>query len=518
MNPVDFSCTGGNQCTAAEPTSKKLDNLEQTRDKYMARTANLAFNEDEEQPCLFDEALSSCTDERDNTTAGRLMDQGQTLTTPDEPEMAVIPSPYNAPVPIHIQHCGDCVGLQRPATQFDPAEGSQTSTELANAQDDNARPRSLNELIKAIRNRKNTKIDASLQRRLHDFERARHLRRDRFVSSPPWGILGLFAHLSGIRVDLQWAEQCALRRANGQNYVSWPDFVKENDSTYYRNYPIFIIALSLVSSIMMIYTMYLGNWEFAPLNVNPMVGPSPQALLNAGALNTYLLVVENQWWRLFAPLVLHAGIIHFAFNMFAIWFIGGPLEKIHGFYNISCLFIISAVGGNILSALFQPNVISVGASGGIFGLVGVCLADVFVNWDLVFLKLEEKEDEKTTCNHVQVLFWLLFDVFINIIIGLTPFVDNYAHLGGLLYGIFYALPLVDRLGIHFFGKLGFCFKFRNCSLRLFGFVAGCFLLLASSLLLLKSDGNSSPCDSCRFISCAPFPFWTEDKWWDCSYY
>ena len=149
-------------------------------------------------------------------------------------------------------------------------------------------------------------------------------------------------------------------------------------------------------------------------------------------------------------------------------------------------------------------------------MVGVCLADVFVNWDLLFLKLEEDKNDTTSCNNLQVLFWLVFDMAVNILIGLTPFVDNYAHLGGLLYGIFYALPLVDRLGLHFFGRMGICFRLQHCSLRLFGFLSGCCLLLVSSLLLMNSDGYTSPCESCRYISCVPFPFWTEDKWWDCS--
>ena len=204
--------------------------------------------------------------------------------------------------------------------------------------------------------------------------------------------------------------------------------------------------------------------------------------------------------------------------MLAIWFIGRPLEKTHGFTNIALLFMISAVGGNILSAAMQPNVISVGASGGIFGMVGICLADILVNWDLLFLKLGNGggRDERTKCQNIQVLVWLCVDILANILIGLTPLVDNFAHMGGLLYGICYALPLVDRLGMHFFGPLGKCFQVQNWSLRVFGFVAGCTLTLISSILLLKSDGYHAPCENCRYMSCAPFPFWTEDKWWDCS--
>ena len=147
--------------------------------------------------------------------------------------------------------------------------------------------------------------------------------------------------------------------------------------------------------------------------------------------------------------------------MLCLWLIGGPLERVHGFVNIGFLFLIAAVGGNILSCVLLPNAISVGASGGIFGLLGVCLADILVNWDLLFLKIGDAE-ERTPCQNVQVLFWLLFDVLVNSMIGLTPYVDNFAHMGGFCYGIFYALPLAERVGLHFFGNAGFCFRMKNC--------------------------------------------------------
>ncbi len=75
-------------------------------------------------------------------------------------------------------------------------------------------------------------------------------------------------------------------------------------------------------------------------------------------------------------MVLHAGIIHYCLNMLALWFVGSAVEQCHGTLASAILFIIPAVGGLILSALLLPQYISVGASGGIFGLVGACLADI----------------------------------------------------------------------------------------------------------------------------------------------
>ena len=219
---------------------------------------------------------------------------------------------------------------------------------------------------------------------------------------------------------------------------------------------------------------------------------------------------------MFTPLVLHAGIVHYVVNMVAIWFIGRPLEKLHGFANISFLFIISAVGGNTLSAVFQPFAFSVGASGGIFGLLGVCLAEISVNWDLLFLDVDNELKKRSTCHNVLVLLGLFFDMTLHILIGLTPYIDNFAHAGGMLYGILYALPFTHKLDLHFFGRKSVCNRMATCTMRLVGFFAGISLLIASSVLLSRSDGSTSPCEECRFISCVPFPFWKENKWWECS--
>lgn len=68
--------------------------------------------------------------------------------------------------------------------------------------------------------------------------------------------------------------------------------------------------------------------------------------------------------------------------------------------------------------------ISVGASGGIFGLIGACLADICMNWGLIFNK--EVNGEKSHA-HIYVILVLVLDIIINSVIGLTPFVDNFTR-------------------------------------------------------------------------------------------
>lgn len=139
-----------------------------------------------------------------------------------------------------------------------------------------------------------------------------------------------------------------------------------------------------------------------PLSVNPMIGPSAETLIRMGAKQTSLIVNRGEWYRLFSPMVLHAGLIHYFLNMMALLFIGKAVEQCHGFTAAAIIFIIPAVGGTIMSAIFLPEYISVGASGGIFGLIGACIADICINWSLLFSKHVNSNDEGTRFRHMKV--------------------------------------------------------------------------------------------------------------------
>lgn len=169
-----------------------------------------------------------------------------------------------------------------------------------------------------------------------------------------------------------------------------------------------------------------NGWKIEQLSINPMVGPSAETLISLGAKFTDYIVNNGEYYRLFTPMFLHAGWIHFFLNMFAVYAIGTAIEIAHGTLISAVIFIASSVGGTILSALFLPEFISVGASGGIFGYIGACLADIILNWNLVF---GTKYDLNKTdyCRKVSMVLFLLSDVAINCMIGMTPFVDNFTR-------------------------------------------------------------------------------------------
>ncbi len=167
-----------------------------------------------------------------------------------------------------------------------------------------------------------------------------------------------------------------------------------------------------------------NGWKVEPFSVNPMIGPSASTLVTMGAKESLLIVQGGEVWRLLSAMVLHAGLIHYLLNMLALWFIGSAVEKCHGFMASLLLFVVPAVGGTLTSAIFLPEYITVGASAGIFGLIGACLADICMNWALLFNGFVNGDSRH---RHTVVLFVLFLDIVVNSLVGLTPFVDNFAR-------------------------------------------------------------------------------------------
>lgn len=360
----------------------------------------------------------------------------------------------------------------------------------------------------------NVELPPALERRVRDFKFAQTKRRERHGDQRPWGIYGLYAHLSDIRADLEWAEDAAWRRQRGQPYLSWRDFDKSRDRGFH-NRPWFTYGVMALCTIMMFVTLGVNGWKFEPLNINPLIGPSSETLIKCGARKTDLIVNESQWYRLFTPMILHAGVIHYIVNIVALYLIGGAVEQSHGFASAAVLFIIPAVGGNILSAICLPQYISVGASGGIFGLIGGCLADISLNWNLLFLKTTTDAD--TRLRHFYVLLWLGSDVVLNCLLGFTPFVDNFTHLGGFMYGFCCGISTIERLAVGFFGiNADKCSRLGSTVMRFFGLIISIIAIMVTTVVLVQSDGVTSPCHGCRYISCVPFPFKAEEKWWYCD--
>jgi len=131
-------------------------------------------------------------------------------------------------------------------------------------------------------------------------------------------------------------------------------------------------------------------------------------------------------WRLITPVFLHGSIAHIFFNMYALLSIGTLLERHFGHSRFALLYFLGAFTGNVFSFLFTgENGYSVGASTAVFGLIGAEVIFFYQNREL-FGSLAK-----------QAISNAIFIIAINLFIGLSPGIDNWGHVGGLLGGMIF---------------------------------------------------------------------------------
>ena len=85
------------------------------------------------------------------------------------------------------------------------------------------------------------------------------------------------------------------------------------------------------------------------------------------------LVADGEWWRIITGGFLHAGILHIAFNMYFLYFLGTILEPMIGRLRFALIYVVALVGGSFGALLLSPNTPTVGASGAVFGLMGAAI-------------------------------------------------------------------------------------------------------------------------------------------------
>jgi membrane associated rhomboid family serine protease len=141
-----------------------------------------------------------------------------------------------------------------------------------------------------------------------------------------------------------------------------------------QRYGYLSIIFSLGQTIVLITMM--SSCGVAPLNINPMVGPYPDALSEWGGKNAVNILDDGEWWRLLTPIMLHAGIIHLLCNVAVQLETGAFFEREWGSGPWLIIYLVSGVGSSVLSVIIMPNAVSVGSSGSVMGLFGGKLAEI----------------------------------------------------------------------------------------------------------------------------------------------
>jgi rhomboid protease GluP len=137
------------------------------------------------------------------------------------------------------------------------------------------------------------------------------------------------------------------------------------------------------------------------------------------------LILDGQWWRFVTPMFIHASLLHIGFNLYALYVLGPDLERHFGHVNFLILYLVSGFAGVVLSFLLTAAP-SLGASTAIFGLLGAQGIFVYRNQ-----KIFGRRAQMALRNIAQI-------ALINLLIGLSPGIDNWGHVGGLLGGGLFA--------------------------------------------------------------------------------
>ena len=161
------------------------------------------------------------------------------------------------------------------------------------------------------------------------------------------------------------------------------------------------------------------------VSIELLGGPTIYNLLKFGG-QWGPLVANGEWYRVVTAMFVHAGWLHLLFNMYALYYLGLLVESIYGSSKFLFVYFITGIVGNLLSQVFYFSVPSVGASGAIFGLVGLLLSATYFRKDFPSVLRRS------------LLVSLVPMVIFNIAYGFIPGTDinNAAHLGGFATGLF----------------------------------------------------------------------------------
>jgi len=150
-------------------------------------------------------------------------------------------------------------------------------------------------------------------------------------------------------------------------------------------------------------------------------------------------IAQGQVWRLVTCIFLHIGFLHLLFNSLALWSFGRDLEKLYGSGKFVLIYLLSGIAGSGASYFLAPHAVSAGASGAIFGLIGLSLVFGYRYRTAIPPQLKSRFGSG-----------VLPVILYNMLIGLRPGsgIDVGAHVGGLVAGILlgFVIPASIRPG------------------------------------------------------------------------
>ncbi|HMI99302.1 MAG TPA: rhomboid family intramembrane serine protease [Gaiellaceae bacterium] len=130
-------------------------------------------------------------------------------------------------------------------------------------------------------------------------------------------------------------------------------------------------------------------------------------------------LADGEWWRLITAAFLHGNLIHLGLNMVVLWIVGAPVEEAIGRGRFLALYIVSGIAGSAGALLLDPNAVTVGASGAIFGILGAALV---------------LERQRSYVLGGQALGLIVINLVLTFVLSSSQHISIGGHLGGLAGG------------------------------------------------------------------------------------
>jgi len=221
-------------------------------------------------------------------------------------------------------------------------------------------------------------------------------------------ILGLFGLIAGI-YGLYYARSLSLKDIIPSDAAI--EFARRSEAStpYY--------TMILIGSIVAVFVAQMTSGLEKSIDAAGFVKPA--------------FIDDGQYWRVLTGGALHGGLLHIYFNSQALYGFGSLMEFLSNRAHIAIVFLLAVIGGGLLSVVFLPEGTSVGASGGIMGLIGYMAI-------YAYRRREQLPPDFLKTMLINVGFIAAFGIIA------YQLVDNFAHIGGFLVGAIYGFIQVPR--------------------------------------------------------------------------
>lgn len=187
---------------------------------------------------------------------------------------------------------------------------------------------------------------------------------------------------------------------------------------YFKNSPVTFVLIALNT---LMFFVVLVNGGF-----------SPESLVINGGLVPRLITENKQYYRLLVAMFLHGGFFHFLMNSYFLYILGGFTERLLGSTKYAIIYMVSGLGSSVaVWLLSDPNVVTIGASGALYGIMGGLLILTFIkpNW---FNPHGIRSIR--TVSLINIVFTFAFSGTLSV----------WGHMGGLLFGIALTFLLIPN--------------------------------------------------------------------------